>query len=420
MKEVKKFNFQRKPKRMSNFWKPLIWAITFSKMRKRLTLKKENMDDLKTPYLLLSNHTSFYDFMVMSVGIYPHRANYVLALDGFYDYTEWLVRQVGGIGKRKFTNDLSLIKNMKYAIDKNKNILVLYPEARYSLDGTKAVLPDSLGKMVKFLKVPVVCLIMKGTYIAQPQWNKVKTKDKKKVPFEATMKQIITQEDIKTKSIEEINEILNNEFYYDDFKYQLDNKIRITDSNRADNLNKLLYKCPSCGTEHEMYGQGITLRCDNCQKIWEMDEYGSMKALNGETEFSRIPDWFEWERKCVRDEVRSGKYKIEDDILLETLPNAKKYYKHGKGKFVHDLNGFHLEANVYNEHKKIEWDPMLNYSVHIEYNFHKQGDALDISTLDESYWIFPTTKRDVVTKISLATEEIYKMKSEELKNKLDE
>ena len=35
------------------------------------------------------------------------------------------------------------------------------------------------------------------------------------------------------------------------------------------------------------------------------------------------------------------------------------------------------------------------------------GDCIDISTHDDSYWLHPVHLRDRLTKISLATEEIY-------------
>ena len=58
-------------------------------------------------------------------------ANYVVAIDGFIK-REWLLRSLGCICKRKFTNDTNLIKNLKRVIDMG-NVAVIYPEARYSL-----------------------------------------------------------------------------------------------------------------------------------------------------------------------------------------------------------------------------------------------------------------------------------------------
>ena len=88
----------------------------------------------------------------MTAAIFPYRANYVVALDGFIS-REWIMRLVGCIAKRKFVNDLELIRQTVKLL-KQKQIVTYYPEARYSLIGTNAVLPESLGKMIQFLKVP--------------------------------------------------------------------------------------------------------------------------------------------------------------------------------------------------------------------------------------------------------------------------
>jgi len=124
---------------------------------------------LKPPYFLLCNHNAFMDFKIMTRAIFPNRANYVVAIDGFIGIA-WLLRAVGGICNRKFTRSISLVRNMLHARD-NGSIVVLFPEARYSLCGTTAVLPNSLGKMVRKMNVPVVTLIMHGHHVNSPFWN---------------------------------------------------------------------------------------------------------------------------------------------------------------------------------------------------------------------------------------------------------
>ena len=135
----------------------------------RAIIRKARAEGLKPPYLLLCNHNAFLDFKVATKAIYPDRANYIVAIDGFIG-REGLLRRVGCICKRKFTEDLVLIRQLKRVIQ-NGDVLVVYPEARYSLCGTTAVLPASLGKLCKLLGVPVVTLICHGHHIDSPFWN---------------------------------------------------------------------------------------------------------------------------------------------------------------------------------------------------------------------------------------------------------
>ena len=101
--------------------------------------------------------------------------------------------------------------------------------------------------------------------------------------------------------------------------------------------------------------------------------------------------------------------------VTDTLPGAKRFYSHGKGRLVHDVDGFRLECNAYGEPTTVVWHGYEIDGVHIEYDYKKRGDVLDISTYDESYWVYPE-KRDVITKISLATDEIFRYWSERKKN----
>jgi 1-acyl-sn-glycerol-3-phosphate acyltransferase len=98
-------------------------------------ITKINMEGLKPPYLLLCNHNSFLDFKVTTAAIFPRRANFIVAIDGYIG-REWLLRNVGCICKRKFTNDPLLVRHLRRVVASG-DILVVYPEARYSLCGLK-------------------------------------------------------------------------------------------------------------------------------------------------------------------------------------------------------------------------------------------------------------------------------------------
>ena len=155
-----------------------------------------------------------------------------------------------------------------------------------------------------------------------------------------------------------------------------------------------------------MYSEGTELWCDKCKKRWVMDEYGRLKAKDGETEFEHIPDWAAWERECVRREVRDGTYFFEDDVRVETLPSWTKFYKQGMGKFRQTPEGTTIECNYYGEPYTLFKKPLNLESVHIEYDYLGRGDCVDISIPDDSFWCY-FTKRDVLTKLSFATEEIF-------------
>lgn len=410
---VKHFDFSKKPIKPTFLMGLAKGIISWPDLKKRnFKLTKVNMEEVKGPYLLLVTHSSMVDFNVMLKATHPQKVSNVMTLEGFNTYTEILMRSLGVLGTRKFINDVHLVKNMKYCVEKLKTTFVLFPEARYSLDGYTSYLPDSLGKMVRFLKVPVVVLRIHGNFITCPQWNKIN----KKTYVEAQMQMVLSEEDTKKLSTDEINQVIKEHFQYDDFKWQWDNKIKIDHPQRAKGLHALLYKCPACQTEHETDSEGTKLWCKAYNKAWEMDEYGRLHAENGETEFSHIPDWSNWERECVRKEIEDGTYYFEDEVRIETLPGSLKFYQQGMGKLIQTPTETRVECKYYGEDYVLTRSALSLESMHIEYDYLKRGDCVDISIPDDSFWCY-LSKRDAITKISFATEEMHKLALEREQNK---
>jgi ribosomal protein L37AE/L43A len=371
----------------------------------RTKIHKAISKDLKPPFLVLCNHVSFLDFKVLTVALFPHRANYIVAIDGFIGPgREWLLRNAGGVMKRKFTNDIVLVRQL-IRIIKNGDIAVIYPEARYSLCGTNTILPESLGKIVKLLKVPLVSLITHGHHIDAPVWNL----RKRKVRTEADMTTLATTEEISELSVEEINKRIQNAFVYDDFAWQKKNKIAVTQNWRAEGLHKILYQCPNCKTEYKMSTAGIEIHCNHCDKTWSMSEYGELTATSGVTEFSHIPDWYEWERAQVAEEVANGTYGYNLNAAVDSLPNARGFISVGEAVLKHNMDGFILDGQHDTQPYHIEISARSIYSLHIEFDYLGKGkDCIDLNTHDDTFYIYPYGKEFSVTKMALATEELYK------------
>ena len=290
---------------------------------------------------------------------------------------------------------------------KNGDVIVLYPEARYSLCGTTAVLPRSLGKLCKLFKVPVVTLICHGHHINSPFWN---LHNRGVAPTEAEFRLLYTPEELAEKSADEINTAIVNAFQYDEYAWQKEKSIRVTYKKRAEGLEKVLYQCPACGTEYEMSSQGTKIFCKACGKYWTLTETGELEAGESETEFTHIPDWYEWERANVRREVRSGTYTTgEIPVHVDTLPNAKRFIRLGNGTLTHNANGFTVRGTDPDGDPFEMCKPVSSlYSCHIEYNYlGKYGDCVDLNTLEDTWYIYPETTSCSVTKMALATEELY-------------
>ena len=311
------------------------------------------------------------------------------------------MKNVGCFAKRKFVSDRSIVKQIKHSIEHNKTICQIYPEARYSLVGTSSALPDSLGKLVKLTGYKVVTLISHGHHLRQPFYNL----KPRKLRTSTDMTLILDEHDIKELSSEEINKRIKDAFAYDDYQYQLDNKIEINESFRAEGLHKPLYMCPHCLTENKMASKDNKLWCKKCNETYTMDLLGRLSNDKGSTIFSHIPDWFEWERKMVKQEIIDGKYSIQLEVDIDVLPNSSGFYRLGIGALTHNKFGYTLEGAGF----KVEKPVIANFGVHIEYDYFGRGDGISFSTNDQTYYMYPKDQTYSVTKFHFASEELYKL-----------
>lgn len=382
-----------------------LWATRFTWR----TIGLEKLDRGE-PCLVLMNHSSFIDLKIAARLLFTRPFHIVCTSDGFVG-KKWLMRSIGCIPARKFMTDVTLVRDMVYAVRELKSSVLMFPEASYSFDGTQTPLPDSLGKCLKLLKVPVVMIRTSGAFARDPLYNNLQLR---KVRVSAEVEYLLSPEEIAAKSPQELNLFLQEKFSFDYFRWQQDNKICIDEPFRADGLNRMLYKCPRCKTEGQMRGQGTRLRCECCREEYELTEYGYLQPVEEAEEliqtgkhFTHIPDWYLWERECVREELISGTYRLEVPVVIYMMVNEKCIYRVGEGTLIHSVNGFHLTGCD----GKLDYkqEPQASYSLYSDFYWYEIGDMICIGDALRQYYCFPQNCGDIVAKTRLAAEELYKL-----------
>ncbi len=372
----------------------------------KFKFKRHGMKKLgrKEPCLILMNHSSFLDLKIASRIFFPRRYGIVCTTDGFVG-KQWLMRLIGCIPTQKFVSDMTLIRDMEYLLHKKKTSVLMFPEAGYSFDGRATTLPRKMGVLLKKLDVPVVTVITQGAFARDPLYNCLQ---KRKVRVRADVKYLLSKEDIRSRSVAQLDAIIDEAFDFDNFAWQQENKVIIDEPFRADGLNRILYRCPHCGREGRMEGKGIKLTCRNCGKVYELTELGYLQAVDGQTAFTHVPNWYAWERGQVRNELENGTYRMQVKVDIAMLVDYKALYKVGTGTLTHDENGFRLVGC----NGKIDYTqgPLASHSLNADYYWYEIGDVICIGNKDALYYCFPRGGADVVTKTRLATEELYKLK----------
>lgn len=401
----------KKPLKPSIFWRTLIRLVSIPDLAKTNFTYKGSFKEEKGPYLILMNHSSFIDLEIAHRIMYPIPFGIVCTSDGFVG-KNWLMRQIGCIPTRKFVTDVKLISDMKYLLKKKKTSVLMYPEASYSFDGCATPLPRKLGLLLKKLDVPVVFIRTYGAFTNNPLYNCLK---RRKVDVSAEVKVLITKEQVKNLSVDELDTILDDAFTFDHFKWQKENHIKVSEDFRAEGLERILYRCPNCQSEGTLKGEGIKIKCHSCQKEYILDEYGTLCATNGETEFPHIPDWYNWERQTVKEEIEGGKYSLDVPVDISMMTDYKAIYNVGKGRLIHTSDGFKLEGcnGKLNYSQKVQH----SYGLYADYYWYEIGDVICIGDADALYYCFPP-EGVPVAKTRLAAEELYKLYRRNKKKKI--
>ncbi len=400
----------KKPKKPSFLFGLLVNILSRGELRKtKFTYTfKDDFKMTKEPYLILMNHSSFIDLKIASKILFPKKYSIVSTMDGLVG-KKWLMEKIGCIPTQKFVRDISLIKDMEYILKKNKVSVLMYPEAGYSFDGTSTQIPQNLSRLVKLFNVPVIMIKTDGAFLHDPLYNSLQLR---KVKVSAEISLLFTKEQTQTMDSNSINDIIKNAFTFDAFKTQKQNNIIVSEGFRADGLEKILYKCPSCKCENKMFGKSTTLTCKNCDAIYDFTNLGELKKRGGKTEFSHVPDYYQWERECVKEEILNGDYNLETKVDIGVIKNYDALYMIGSGTLKHSENGFTLTSD--DGLLKYEQSPLHSYSLNSDYFWYEIGDMISIGDKNTLYYCFPKDNISV-TKARLATEELYKIKQQKLK-----
>ena len=341
------------------------------------------------PWMILMNHCSFTDLAIAFEVLKGRPFSIVCTKDALVG-KKGLIRALGCIPTCKFVTDVRLISDMDHAMNVNKTSVLMFPEAGYSLDGTGTKIPERLGVLLKKLKHPVVMITSQGAFARDPLYNNLQ---KRNVKVSCRMQCLFSAKELAEVKASQVDEALEKAFTLDYFKWQRENGIEITETFRADGLNRILYKC-------------IQLKCSACGATYELDSLGCLRGVNVEPKFTHVPDWFAWEREEVRGEIAEGTYLLEVPCDIAILKDANALYFVGTGTMKHDANGFVLDGCDGKLH--YEQAPTASYSVNADYYWYEIGDIVSIGTNECLYYCFPKGNA-IVAKTRLAAEELYKL-----------
>lgn len=283
----------------------------------------ELFETLKPPFILLGNHSTLLDPFLANY-FTPHPVHWV-ASDGnmrtpFLRFL--LIKLVGSIPKSKAIPDIETVSWIVEFIRKRKGVVGFYPEGQTTWDGTSLPAFGSTAKLIKLLKAPVACALSRGAYMTKPRWSYKRRKGEMEIEFSLLM----TPQEIKEKSVEEIDAKLNAAIGHDDVAWAQKKGLKFSHPRRAECLELALFACPACGKLHSVKSRGAEVFCPACGFAAEYGEDGAFCLAKkgsaekmtcgaaaprpGEILFPTIKEWMAWQKKHLA-------FLIESDFAAE-------------------------------------------------------------------------------------------------------
>ena len=288
---------------------PFLWL--------RYHYRAEKAPIRKGPCIVLSNHQATMDPFFISKA-FPFQLYFYASDDLFNLKVSPLIRYLAApIPKSKSVADLKAVM-ISLRVLREGGAIGITPEGNRTLSGRLWEIGDSVAKLVKTAKVPLVLFNLCGGYGTDPRWG---VKIRRGTKFVGRVRRILTPEEYAGMSDEELFGIIKNELDVDD---TLSGE-RYKSRRRAEYIERALYMCPVCGSIGTIHSHGTGFCCTSCKTEAEYTE--DLKISPPVGGYSRIYEWYEWERQEIVRRILGGEKISDGDILFRESVKLQKKIK---------------------------------------------------------------------------------------------
>ena len=342
-------NKKKKSKKKIGKVNPLLYAFVYMALKRKYTkkygIKFDNSEakHIKGPAIVVATHTCDADHILSALTLYPIRPTYVVS-DHFMrnPSTARLLKLMHVITKRMFSADVSTIISIMRA--KNENaVIVIFPEGRLSCYGHTLPITEGTAELIKKLGIDLYAWKAEGAYLSFPKWRD--KGDDRYGEIHSSVKLLLSADEVKEKSVEEIKKITTDAICNDD-ELAMDG-VEYKCGTIAKGVDRILYKCPKCLEEGKITAEGDTIRCE-CGFEATLDN--KYKLHNAP--FDRVNEWFEWQQNSINTDVDFISSKVRlgccggDGFMDEFAGEGEAYIDKDVFKLSGVMHGEKIEFSV--------------------------------------------------------------------------
>lgn len=326
-----KKEYGRKP---SFFWYKVVGlGIVLNASRLLFGIKvrtDKNIKKLEGPLVLVGNHPSYIDPIVMAATVNGRPINYVAGAFLFRQKKIGHILTKGGcIPKSQYRNDLRTVRAMFRVLDRG-GVLGIFPEATRWNDGHSIPCDNGLATLIKKSGANVAFLQTHGAYMTWPRWTENAWR-RGRITAEYT--RVISSEEVAKMSAVEIQEAILQALDYDEYAYFRTHPQVFRSKAPAAGAQHVACICPKCEGMNTMQSDGQNLTCSACDNHVKMNRYGFFEPAS-ETDrcFEDLHQWNEWEKTIFEREVRKTDYVLEEKVKVHQALGEYDHAETGSGR----------------------------------------------------------------------------------------
>ena len=291
-------------------------ASLWRKHCQKLNVDDEKLRGLDAPFIVLCNHVSFYDFYYVVELLKDYNPAYVI---NHHICTAPVLRyfskKAGMIPKKMFTVDKAAVKMLRTL--RAGYPIVVFPEGRLSIDGCGSPIIENATAVYKRFGYPLVLTHISGAYYSYPKWRKKFYRSE----IDISVKRVITPQELKQTSVEELDKIISEAFCYNETE-QLKNLYH--QKNKAKGLETMLYRCADCTELYSTRSKAGMLYCTSCGKAHHLDE-----RYRFTDDAESIPAYYERIKDIERSRLDS--IELKADVHVKIFSDKKPHTRKEKG-----------------------------------------------------------------------------------------
>lgn len=301
---------EKRHKRFFYTFRPLVDLFC----RLRFNSRAEKRTDIDGPFLVISNHVTFYDMFFVVQHFKPHM--YFVASEHSMRagvLSKLLRYFLDPIVRPKATIGASTVIKMKKRLKAGHNVC-LFAEGEQNACGVNRKILKATAPVVKMMGVKLVTFRIHGAFFSSPRWSRTDRKGK----IWCEIVNIYSPDELRAMSDDELDERINADIFVDAYADNAERHIAYKGKSLAEGIELELVKCPKCGRLNSVKSKGNKFFCE-CGLNGQYDEYG---MLSGEGfDFKTITEWDIWEKHEIENmNIPDGDAPIcrdPDQLLLE-------------------------------------------------------------------------------------------------------